>query len=833
MASDTPPDDERNSAEDPWADLVADASGDDGVGAFDFATLDAGSRDETSDAGAEALESPAEDPFAGLAAASSADPFAALEDAVQAVSDENPFGVVTEDAVASSDENEDEDAGEVVPSHGSFTGALPEERAPSADDEALDGDLFAELVGGDGPIDHGSARHEDGEAVSRGPFDVFEGRDEPEAGEGDAADDDGTAAGTETPALSVFSPASGMEEDSAAAADAGDDPFDFGSAAAPFDDASDEAGVAAAAGGDPEASAALADAAWGSLDESAAGSNDEASPWDQIGEASGKEAVRDEIGEEDAAAGFFSASAVEPAVGAAAVALGAGGAAAARPAPRPAAPKKKGGGLGQVLGIVLGGAASIPIVIALLIGLMWLGWPDTIGMRRWLPGASFILPRPRQVARKTEPSPRAQNGGGLESLPGLAGLEPGPSEPNQGGTGERQKAFDASADGAPVDAPQDAVADKEMGDDPLGGTAPGEKSPAPNEDGDAPAAADLAAAIPAVDPLAVTPSAPMPPGLADLLNTAPVAVPPPPPEPEPLDVASLDAAIEEAVQMAGLLTEIGSDDPQRKRQMVAWYRSLTRVAEELAMLEAVAVDSGRPFEEASVRLDPLVPTLQPDSPLVSDLTRLARNWLSFARRDSDGVVLPVTFDSTRAVGPYWCSKVLIEEADGQSREVAVVSRQAPVAELGERCLVTGVIFDGGTVWAADVRSVDRPGEGPLGLTRAVDTIEAAPVGLPGADAPAGPAPSAIPVPDLSDAPESPKSEPAAKAPALEVPEIDPAEPAPKLEVPEIDPSPATPAPAEEPAAPADEPASDAKPQPDAPDAEEQPAPPSDAPPADF
>lgn len=833
MASDTPPDDERNSAEDPWADLVADAAGDDGVGAFDFATLDAGSREETSAAAAEAHESPAEDPFAELAAASSADPFAALADAVHAVTDDNPFGVVTEDVVESSAEDEDEDAGEVVPSHGSLTGAFPEEPAPSADDEALDGDLFAELVGGDGPSDHRSADLEDGEAVARGPFDVFEGRDEPETGDDGVADDGGTAVGTETPALSVFSPASGMEEDSAAAADAGDDPFDFGSAAAPFDDVSDEAGVAAAAAGDPDSSAALADGAWGSLDESAAGSNDEASPWDQIDGASGNEAARDEFGEEEAAAGFFAASAVEPAVGVAAVASGAGAAAAARPAARPAAPKKKGGGLGQVLGIVLGGAASIPIVLALLIGLMWLGWPDTIGMRRWLPGASFILPRPRQVARKTEPSPRAQNGGGLESLPGLAGLEPAASEPNQGGTGERQKAFDAAVDEAPADAPQDAVADKEMSDDPLGGTAPGAKSPAPNDDGDAPAAADLAAAIPAVDPLAIVPSTPMPPALADLLNTPPVAVPPPPPEPEPLDVASLDAAIEEAVQMADLLTEIGSDDPQRKRQMVAWYRSLTRVAEELAMLEAVAVDSGRPFEEASMRLDPLVPTLQPDSPLVSDLTRLARNWLSFARRDSDGVVLPVTFDSTRAVGPYWCSKVLVEEADGQSREVAVVSRQAPVAELGERCLVTGVIFDGGTVWAADVRSVDRPGEGPLGLTRAGDTIEAAPVGLPGTDAPVGPATPAVPVPEVGDAPESSKSEPAAKAPALEVPEIDPVEPAPKLEVPEIDPAPAAPALKEEPAAPADEPASDATPQSDAPAAEEQPVPPSDAPPADF
>lgn len=811
MASDTPPDDERDSAADPWADLVADSSGDNGVGAFDFATLDAGGRKETSDVAAEALDSPAEDPFA------------ALEDAVHADGDDNPFGIVTEEGIGASHEV----GAERAPANGSFTGAAIGKPADAADDDALDGDLFAELVGGEAS-DHAAARRDDAESGSRGPFDVFEGRDEPEAIDGDAVDEGEESAGIEAPALSVFSPASGMDEDSAAAGDAGGDPFDFDGTVASFEGASVEAGVTAAAGGDSEASATTDDAAWGGLDESADGSssgaNAEASPWDQIDEAPGSETARDDIGGENIEAGFFAAPGVEPAVGAAAVAVGAAPAATGRPVPRPAAPNKKSGG-GQVLGIVLGGAASIPIVIALLIGLMWLGWPDTIGMRRWLPGASFILPRPRQVARKTEPSPRAQTGGGLDALPGLAGLEPAASEPKQDGTGERQKAFDTpAADEATAAAPLDAVADKEvddkeMEDDPLAGTAPGEKNSAPNDDGDAPAAADLAAAIPAVDPLAVVPSAPMPPALADLLDAATPAVPPPPPEPEPLDVAALDAAIEEAVQMAGLLTEIGADDRQRKRQMVAWYRSLTRVAEELSLLEADAVGSGRPFEEAAVRLDPLVPTLQPDSPLVSDLTRLARNWLSFARRDSDGVVLPVTFDSTRAVGPYWCSKVLVEEADGQTREVAVVSRQAPAAELGERCLVTGVIFDSGTVWAADVRSVDRPGEGPLGL--------------PGADTPSLPAPPTIPVPDVTDGPAPSKSEPAAEASALEVPEIDPVEPAPRLEVPEIDPAPSAPAPKQEPAAPADEPSSDATPQPDAPPAEEQPAPPSDAPPADF
>jgi deoxyribodipyrimidine photo-lyase len=145
-------------------------------------------------------------------------------------------------------------------------------------------------------------------------------------------------------------------------------------------------------------------------------------------------------------------------------------------------------------------------------------------------------------------------------------------------------------------------------------------------------------------------------------------------------------------------------DPARKTLLVDWYRQMARVAEELAMLEHVAADSGRPF--------PAIPTAAADlggrvlatPQLADDLARLARNWLAYSRRDGDGVVMPATLSAARRVGPYWCSRVAIAEAGGASRELSVISRIEPTALPGDAIIVMGLVMDGGVLWASDVRS---------------------------------------------------------------------------------------------------------------------------------
>lgn len=597
--------------------------------------------------------------------------------------------------------------------------------ATPGDSTALADDVFAALVGGDEPDDLTSGDR-------RG---TAEGTD-------DGADDDAfadmAADGVSAPALSVFAP------DDVAGWDASSTDSDAFAAGVLDDMAPGEAaGAAVTAGAGPADHEPDAEAfGWAAPDTTEAGADGAA--WGDV-----VSATTDDDESETGIPVFATDGAelaVGAAVGAAAGAAVASGAESARRAPRRPARGKS--GAGQFLGIVLGGALSIPIVLGILIGTMWMGRPDPIGMRRWLPGASFLLPPARQPRGGGE-QPRD-----LDSLSPVAGST----------AGDRVDQVTESPESAPppgdINAPVAAVA----------AVAPAVAPAADVPAASVPTAAssevtDPAASPPPADRLAAVPA----PAVADLDALA--AVPPLPPEPEPLDLATLDAAVEQAAAAAGVLHGADADDPDRRRHMVAWYRSLSRVAEELAAVEALAVESGRPFEEAVVRLDPLMTTLAPDGPLGGDLVRLARNWLTYARRDSDGVVLPVTFQSARPVGPYWCSKVVIEDVGGEPRELAVVSRQRPFLEIGERCVVTGVLFDGGTVWAADVRSTDAPPAVPDAPAQAEQSATNPP-DLPPAAADAPP----VPGPPATDA--APRKAPAA-VPEIEVPEI----PVPDLDVP--------------------------------------------------
>lgn len=745
MASDTPSDDERDSDVDPWADIVADSLANDGDdGAFDFSTLDV---------------TPGEP--SGRAIDASLGPF---DDVSDEATDQSPFA----DLMADDEDGESSPIGPVDAQHDAFAEAQSEGFAEAQSEAFVDAehDAFAEARSeAFAEVLDDAFRDEAFTESADEPLDVFA---EPD-GSLDAADESAEAS-TASPELSVFAPDDAAPHEALASfmdPQAGfDAPFDAGDVegsgaadeesehgAFPSEVAEDDddaafgwAQVEEAFAGDGDAEADTAeDMVSAGADGMADDESEASSPWDEDVAA----AVTDEDGE---AMPAFDAASIG---GAAAVAASAVGEQGGRAVARRPQPKKSGkkGGLGQLIGIVLGGALSIPIVIGILIGLMWMGRPDPIGLRKWLPGASFLLPPARQVARAGNGEPRPRN---LDELSGGAS-DAGDAPRAPTNAVEPTSAFGGTDGEAAVQAVAAAAV-------PVGATPP-------QGDGDDQPSADLLAAIPAMPAPDRSPLPPDPIDLAGAGDAAPAAVVPMEAEPEPLDLAQLDLAIDAAAEAEGALVETAEDDPERRRRMVEWYRSLSRVAEELAAVEAVAVESGRPFEEASVRLDTLVTGIALKERLAGDLARLARNWLSFARRDSDGVVLPVTFHSTRPVGPYWCSKVLIDEADGETREVAIVSRHAPFAELGEQCLVTGVVFDGGTVWAADVRSLAAARDAGVVDRARGDAVPADEVPVP-----------IVPEPDL------PKFDlPKLDLPEVGLPEIDaPVPDAPKVDAPEVD-----------------------------------------------
>jgi hypothetical protein len=181
-----------------------------------------------------------------------------------------------------------------------------------------------------------------------------------------------------------------------------------------------------------------------------------------------------------------------------------------------------------------------------------------------------------------------------------------------------------------------------------------------------------------------------------------------------LDLTQFDRAVTDAenamARMENAAGLAGLSDPAGQRALVGWYRALARVAEQFALVERTASESGRPLtpsDEAAAPMARLSRAMLANPEAMAALPRLARDWIAFAGRDSEGVVLAATFDSTRSVGPYWRSTVRIEEpGGGRSRTLTLVSRAEPAVDVGGRVIVSGVLLTDGVVWAADVRSVD-------------------------------------------------------------------------------------------------------------------------------
>jgi hypothetical protein len=341
-------------------------------------------------------------------------------------------------------------------------------------------------------------------------------------------------------------------------------------------------------------------------------------------------------------------------------------------AAKPRAPaRKQGGGIGQLIAIVLGGVMAIPITYAILI---WGFQRDPFKLAGMMPEqVAFLLPQKLQPGFRKSGGPKLDAPSALDDLPNVADTPEPPTEPA-------------------------------AGDDP---TAPAADLAAAAIEGE-PLAADAPkkmAADPPVEPDSEEPATPLPPADDVVLAPTRPAEPPAPPEPEPLDLSALEAAVGEASAAFDELALADPEAPDRKKLLVAWYKRLAAAAEQLVLLEKVAVDSGRPLGDAAAALDPLSTGIAADEGLQKDLARLSGMWLGSKKRAVDGAMLLATFDGARQVGPYWSMLVTVDGAEPLS--VNVISRTEPKIEPGERVLVTGVVFDGDVVWATDCRPLAK------------------------------------------------------------------------------------------------------------------------------
>lgn len=380
-----------------------------------------------------------------------------------------------------------------------------------------------------------------------------------------------------------------------------------------------------------------------------------------------------DAGVEEAAAGL---------TGAAAIATAAAGGKAGRTA-KPAKAKK--GGIGQVIGIVLGGAMAFPIVFGILVGLMWAGVTVPVGksIGRALPESmAFLVPekfRPgfkKSAVAVAAPVKRAsldELGAGQPQAGDGTATEESPAEPMDGG-------IDVGS--LPLDEPETGDTGTPLVDD---------EPVVPGGDGDS-FTDPLAAEEPEMKPDDVAPD-------DASIEAAKIAA---------ADRKQLDAAVREALTAVDALEEVAdAEDPARKRLLVDFYKALATVGAELVMLEKMSGDAGRPLAEPPPTLDDLHKRLPRHH---GDLQRLGRNWLDFTKRPSDGVMLPVTFQASRKIGSNWSSKVTLPLAKEGVREIVVLSRAAPTAVPGDVVLVIGTLFEGDVIWAGDMRPLGSPAD---------------------------------------------------------------------------------------------------------------------------
>jgi len=370
-----------------------------------------------------------------------------------------------------------------------------------------------------------------------------------------------------------------------------------------------------------------------------------------------------------------------------------------RPAPKAAASrrprKKKSSPIGQLIGVVVGGGLSIPIVFAILI---WGFGRDPFQLTPLVPESlAFLLPAKFQPAGGVGPAA----GSSLDAVLGDSSV---------------------TTEGEPVAPPDTDLAVDDVTDS-LPGLTGGEPEPGSPEPA-VPEPTDLAMIEGAgsegqdlvdPEPADTIPDDPLMALIDEAETVTPVVTPPEPepePEPEPLDLGVLKesvAAVSAALAAAGEMPDDPGDPDNkvRRRLFAKCYLALAAYADELAALEQVSAESGRPFEPALEEAASVRQGLAERPDMLALLPRLSRDWFTYDKRSGDGVVTVGTLVESRRFGPSWRSQVsCLVPGDQAPHEIVVLSRSEPAVAPGEEVVIAGLAVDQDVIWAADIGALE-------------------------------------------------------------------------------------------------------------------------------
>lgn len=304
-------------------------------------------------------------------------------------------------------------------------------------------------------------------------------------------------------------------------------------------------------------------------------------------------------------------------------------------------------GVGQVVGVILGGVLAIPVTLAIL---LWGFQRDPLGVATTFPEPlRFLLPRKVRGAQPSRALPGRRPAEGLDAI-----------------------AAEASRLGSPT-APPSVASEEGLT---IGASAADDTANDPDA---------TLAGVPDDTPTPVAREV--------------IAVEVPPVDIPPVDVAqpvtnltALDAAVARAL---GATDTVDAAAGASDAAIVAWYRELAEAAREAAAAERRALEAGVPTSDVVDRIEPLARRLL--STHLGRIEELGAMWLSSVRRPSDGVVLAATVEESRPVGPWWGGRLAV--LDAEPRSVAFLAAGSIRAEAGERVLLAGVLVDPSTMWA--------------------------------------------------------------------------------------------------------------------------------------
>ncbi len=389
--------------------------------------------------------------------------------------------------------------------------------------------------------------------------------------------------------------------------------------------------------------------------------------------------------------------------------------------PSASRPAKPGSGLGQLLGVVLGGVLAIPVTLAIL---LWGLGRDPFQLTRHMPeSVAFLLPA------KFQPGQRSGGRGTAVATPALATAGTLDQLPVADATGSGVTEVDTPA--TPAVAPDESASSMEpqTGAEealPAAAAAPDEAAGAVTSPPDPPGSEEAL-----LERLAESEVARLvEPDLSESLAVPEVSAPAAAPMPA-IELAGLEGAIDRAVVAAERIDGPDRDgDPvARDQALVEWYRALSDVAGELANLERVSVEAGLPATAGHDRFAAFrrglvgAPGTDPTAARLESIADLGAMWLASERRPAAGAIVIGSLESVHRVGPWWGGRLTL--AGESPTAISFLSRNAPEGLAGDRVIATGVLADSSTMWMVDCSPLGDAGAVGPGLDESAPAPEGA------------------------------------------------------------------------------------------------------------